>query len=70
MTSQVTFRTLDDAVIEAYFKVVNPLDKAGAYGIPGGQGDDYCRLGGVVYKYYGVADGMTKQILTTWGLVG
>jgi septum formation protein len=29
----VTFLTLDDAAIEEYFALVNPLDKAGAYGI-------------------------------------
>ena len=34
-TSKVTFRELDDAVIEEYFAEVNPLDKAGAYGIQG-----------------------------------
>ena len=32
-TSEVTFLTLDDATIEEYFGLVNPLDKAGAYGI-------------------------------------
>lgn len=32
-TSKVTFRELDDAVIEEYFAEVNPLDKAGAYAI-------------------------------------
>ena len=32
-TSEVTFRALDDAAIRAYFALVNPLDKAGAYGI-------------------------------------
>ncbi|MCX6877117.1 MAG: Maf family protein [Verrucomicrobia bacterium] len=31
--SEVVFRVLDDAAIEAYFNLVNPLDKAGAYGI-------------------------------------
>ncbi len=31
--SEVTFLTLDDAAIDAYFALVNPLDKAGAYGI-------------------------------------
>jgi septum formation protein len=32
-SSQVSFRTLDEAVIQSYFERVNPLDKAGAYGI-------------------------------------
>lgn len=31
--SSVTFKALDDALIDRYFKLVNPLDKAGAYGI-------------------------------------
>ncbi len=32
-TSEVTFLPLDDAAIEQYLSVVDPLDKAGAYGI-------------------------------------
>ncbi len=35
--SQVRFKPLDDATIDAYFKVVDPLDKAGAYGIQSGR---------------------------------
>jgi len=31
--TEVTFLTLDDAAIDDYFALVNPLDKAGAYGI-------------------------------------
>lgn len=31
--TEVTFRVLDDAAIAHYFSQVNPLDKAGAYGI-------------------------------------
>jgi septum formation protein len=31
--TEVRFRELDDALIESYFARVNPLDKAGAYGI-------------------------------------
>ena len=31
--TEVTFRPLDDAAIDAYLTLVNPLDKAGAYGI-------------------------------------
>lgn len=32
-TSEVTFRPLDDAAIRTYFTLVDPLDKAGAYGV-------------------------------------
>ncbi|MBT4758127.1 MAG: septum formation protein Maf [Opitutae bacterium] len=35
--SQVHFKTLDDATISAYFQCVDPLDKAGAYGIQTGR---------------------------------
>src|SRR6185436_233214 len=31
--SDVTFHDLDDAAIAAYFALVNPLDKAGAFGV-------------------------------------
>ncbi len=36
--SEVIFNRLDDATIDHYFSIVNPLDKAGAYGIQ--QGSD------------------------------
>ncbi len=32
-STEVTFLPLDDAGIDSYFALVNPLDKAGAYGI-------------------------------------
>lgn len=32
-STRVSFKRLDDAAIDAYFALVNPLDKAGAYGI-------------------------------------
>ncbi len=32
-TSEVTFKVLNDVIISEYFKRMNPLDKAGAYGI-------------------------------------
>lgn len=35
--STVRFKSLSDATIDAYFKLVNPLDKAGAYGIQEGR---------------------------------
>ena len=31
--TEVDFLPLDDAEIDAYFELVNPFDKAGAYGI-------------------------------------
>ena len=37
VTSQVTFKPFDDELITEYFKVVDPLDKAGAYGIQEGK---------------------------------
>lgn len=36
-TSQVRFKSLDAATIDAYFEIVNPLDKAGGYGIQQGR---------------------------------
>lgn len=34
--SEVTFKPLDDDIIDEYLKIVNPLDKAGGYGIQEG----------------------------------
>lgn len=36
-TSEVRFKAFDDATIASYFALVNPLDKAGAYGIQEGR---------------------------------
>ncbi|MCZ6672141.1 MAG: Maf family protein [Verrucomicrobia bacterium] len=37
VTSHVRFKSFDDDLISRYFKLVNPLDKAGAYGIQEGK---------------------------------
>lgn len=37
-SSQVRFKPFDDSVIESYFQQVDPLDKAGAYGIQQARG--------------------------------
>lgn len=36
-TSHVRFKDLNDELIDTYFELVNPLDKAGAYGIQAGR---------------------------------
>ena len=69
VSSQVTFRVLDDDVIDAYFKVVNPLDKAGAYGIQEGRELIIAGWEGSFTNIMGLPMEATKQILTTWGLV-
>lgn len=69
VASQVTFRPFDDAVIEAYFKLVNPLDKAGAYGIQEGRELIIAGWEGSFTNIMGLPMEATKQILTEWGLV-
>ena len=70
VSSQVTFRAFDDAVIDAYFGVVNPLDKAGAYGIQEGRELIIAGWEGSFTNIMGLPMEATKQILTSWGLVG
>ena len=70
VTSQVTFRVFDDAVIDEYFKIVDPLDKAGAYGIQEGRELIIAGWEGAFTNIMGLPMEATKQILTTWGLVG
>jgi septum formation protein len=70
VSSRVTFRAFDDAVIDAYFRIVNPLDKAGAYGIQEGRELIIAGWEGSFTNIMGLPMERTKQILTTWGLVG
>lgn len=68
--SEVTFRPLTDDVIDAYFKVVNPLDKAGAYGIQNGRELIIAGWTGSFSNIMGLPMEATKQILTRCGLLG
>ncbi len=69
VTSQVTFKPFDDAVIDAYFRVVNPLDKAGAYGIQEGREMIIAGWEGSFTNIMGLPMEVTKQILTAQGLL-
>ena len=69
VTSEVTFLPFDDAVIDAYFKIVNPLDKAGAYGIQEGKELIIAGWEGSFTNIMGLPMEATKQILTQRGLV-
>lgn len=69
VTSEVTFRRFDDAVIDAYFKIVNPLDKAGSYGIQEGRELIIERWEGSFSNIMGLPMELTKQILTDAGLL-
>ena len=70
VTSEVTFKAFDDAVIDAYLGVVNPLDKAGAYGIQEGRELIIEGWRGSFSNIMGLPMEATKHILTRCGLVG
>lgn len=69
VTSEVTFRAFDDRTIDAYFAVVNPLDKAGAYGIQEGRELIIDHWNGSFTNIMGLPMEVTKQILTKAGLL-
>ena len=69
VTSEVTFKNFDDAVINAYFDLVNPLDKAGAYGIQEGRELIIAGWQGSLTNIMGLPVEETKQILTRAGLL-
>jgi septum formation protein len=69
VTSEVTFKNFDDAIIDAYFDIVNPLDKAGAYGIQEGRALIIAGWQGSFTNIMGLPVEETKQILTRAGLL-
>ena len=68
-TSEVTFKAFDEATISAYFQQVNPLDKAGAYGIQEGRDLIIAGWTGSFSNIMGLPMEVTKQILTQAGLL-
>lgn len=68
--SEVTFRVLDEAVIERYLSLVHTLDKAGGYAIQE-HGDLIVeRHTGSLSNIVGLPRDETKQLLTLAGLTG
>ncbi len=69
VASEVTFHTLDDAIIEAYLAKVHTLDKAGGYAIQ--EHGDLIVEGyrGSLTNIVGLPVETTKQILTRCGLL-
>jgi septum formation protein len=68
VASEVTFKVLDDNVIDCYFSLVNPLDKAGAYAIQEGTNLIIEGWRGSYTNVVGLPVEETKQILTRCGL--
>jgi septum formation protein len=61
--SQVRFRKLTESAITKYFKVVNPIDKAGAYGAQGASGSIIAGVKGSVTNVIGLPMERTKKAL-------
>jgi septum formation protein len=64
----VTFRTLDDADIDAYIATREPMDKAGAYGIQGYGATIVSRIEGDYFAVMGLALNLLVQLLARVGL--
>lgn len=67
--SRVSFRALDEALIDRYFAGCNPLDKAGAYGIQDGGELIVERYTGSLTNIIGLPADETKQLLARAGLI-
>jgi septum formation protein len=69
VTSEVAFKRFDDATIDAYFQLVNPLDKAGAYGIQDGRDLIVAGWRGSFTNIMGLPLEALKQLLARHGLL-
>lgn len=67
--SRVTFRKLDDATIADYFQKVNPLDKAGGYGIQEGSDRIIEKYEGSLTNIIGLPMEETKRALRHFGFL-
>lgn len=69
VASRVTFRELDDATIDRYLSLAQPLDKAGAYGIQDHGKLIVERWEGSFSNIVGLPVDETREILTRHGLL-
>lgn len=69
VASEVTFKPLTDAIIEAYLSKVHTLDKAGGYGIQDHGEMLVAEQRGSLSNIIGLPLEKTKQILTQCGLL-
>jgi septum formation protein len=67
--SRVCFKRLDEATIEAYFKIVNPLDKAGAYGIQEGKELIIDHFEGSFTNIMGLPMELVSELMDQMGLI-
>ena len=65
--SEVTFKTLDNGIMDRYFAQVNPLDKAGGYAIQEATDLIIASWRGSYTNIVGLPVEMVKQILTSCG---
>ena len=67
--SEVTFKELSDETIERYFEIVNPLDKAGSYGIQEGTDLIIEYFKGSHSNIMGLPYDETKAMLVSYSLI-
>ena len=66
--SQVRFRELNESIITDYFKVVNPVDKAGAYAAQGRGASIIAAITGSVTNVIGLPMERTTDALAQFGI--
>lgn len=66
--TEVTFRDLSDAEIDAYVKTGDPLDKAGAYALQGISTIFVSKISGDHFNVYGLPVGMLADMLRGIGV--
>jgi septum formation protein len=67
-TSHVVFRKLNESAITEYFKVVNPVDKAGAYAAQGAGRSIIATIKGSVSNVIGLPMERTIEVLAQLGI--